>query len=129
MTKAKKEIQKSQRQDHWVVPRIMSDNLALDASLWLGGVIFFANLLMSFGILDPNAIRDKELYSKLELVLPAVGFGLVRVMSDYFSWRLDKYFQQLKIEICKKIELETMIPAISLFFFGTLSYVAVVNIL
>ena len=127
--KARKEIRKAQHENRWVLPQIISDKLPLDMSLVLSAALFFSDLLMCFGALDNNAINNKEMYHKLQFILPIIGFGLVPGMSGYFSRRLENYFKKIDIKFCKHVDSETMIPIISLFFFGMLSYVAAVNIL
>lgn len=122
-----KDVKKSKLYDKWTIPRIMSDKSILDVSLWLGGgVLFFAELVMSFGALDHNAIVNKMMYSQLELELPILGFVCIPIVSGYYNVHLDNYLKKLGITL-EKIDSETMIPVLTTIFFITLSYVAIVN--
>lgn len=121
------DIKKAKLHDKWIVPRIMSDKAMLDMLLWLGGgVLFFAELGMSFGALDHNAIANKITYSQLELEIPILGFVCIPIVSGYYNVRLDNYLKKLGIKL-EKIDSETTIPLLTTTFFITLSYVAVVN--
>lgn len=123
------DIKKAKLDDKWVMPRIMSDKMVLDMLLWLGGgVLFFAELMMSFGALDHNAIANKITYSQLELELPILGFVCIPIVSGYYNMHIDNYLQKLGIKL-EKIDSETMIPLLTTTFFITLIYVAAVNIL
>jgi len=103
----------------------MSNKLVVDTTLWLSAVLFFAGLALSFGALDEKAIANKEKYSQLQLILPMLGFVFLPAVAHYYFMDLDMYLLKHGIKLCKKIDLETMIPVITLFFFITLSYVAV----
>ncbi|MHB8546469.1 MAG: hypothetical protein ACYDAJ_06855 [Nitrosotalea sp.] len=107
----------------------MSDKVMLDMLLWVGGgVLFFAELGMSFGALDHSAIANKTTYSQLELEIPILGFVCIPIVSGYYNAHLDNYLKKLEIKL-EKIDSEIMIPLLSMTFFITLSYIAVVNIL
>jgi fructose-specific phosphotransferase system IIC component len=107
----------------------MSDKAILDVLLWLGGgVLFFAELMMSFGALDHNAIANKITYSQLELEIPILGFVCIPIVSGYYTMRLDNYLKKLGIKL-EKIDSEIIIPLLTTTFFITLSYVAIKNIL
>ncbi|MFZ0184324.1 MAG: hypothetical protein WBV92_09080 [Nitrosotalea sp.] len=122
-----KDIKKAKLHDKWVVPRIMSDKVVLDMLLWLGGgVLFFAELMMSFGALDHNAIANKMTYSQLESELPILGFVCIPLISTYYNMRLDNYLKKLEIKL-EKINSETIGPLLIMTFFMTLSYVATQN--
>jgi hypothetical protein len=127
MYKKINDIKKAQLHDKWVVARIMSDKSVFDMSLWLGGgVLFFADLMMSFGALYPKAIVDPTLYHQLELELPILGFVCIPIVSGYYTMRLDNHFKKLEIKL-EKIDSEIMIPLLTTIFFITLSYIAIVN--
>jgi len=125
--KKNKEIKEAQHHDKLVVPQIMLNKVALDISLWVGGgVLFFADLMMSFGALDHHAIRNMATYSQLEWELPILGFVCIPIMSGYYTMCINNYFKKLEIKL-EKIDSETIIPVLTTTFFITLSYVAVVN--
>ncbi|HEX5458096.1 MAG TPA: hypothetical protein VFX64_06895 [Candidatus Nitrosotalea sp.] len=105
----------------------MLNKTALDISLWVGGgVLFFADLMMSFGALDHHAIRNMVAYSQLEWELPILGFVCIPIMSGFYTMRLNDYFKKLEITL-EKIDSEIMIPILTTTFFITLIYVAVVS--
>ena len=126
--KVTRDIRKAKSQDKWMIPLIVSDKVVIDVALWLSAGLFFAGLFMSFGILDHEAINNKEKYSKLQLELPMLGFVFLPAVSSYFFRDLDLYLRKHGIELAK-IDLETMVPIIIMSFFITLIYVAAKNIL
>ena len=125
--KANKEIKEKQAQNRWVVPQIGSRIAVMHVALWLSAVLFFSGLMMSFGTLDPESIANEEKYLQLKLTLPMIGFVLLPAISMYYSMNLDSYLKKQGIEVCKKQDLEIIISAVSLTFFITLSYVAMIN--
>ena len=122
--KVTKDVKKAKSQDKWLAPQFLTYRIVLDISLWLSAVLFFVGLLMSFGVLDHNAIANKEKYSQLQFEIPMLGFIFLPAVSSYYFMQLDNLLQKHNIKLCKKIDPETMIPVISLSFFITLSYVA-----
>ena len=106
--KKNKEIKEAQHHDKLVVPRIVTDKVMLDVSLLLGGgVLFFAELMMSFGALYPSAIVNKALYYQLEWEIAILGFVCIPAISVYYTMRLHNYFKELEIKL-EKINAETL---------------------
>ena len=92
--KANKEIKEKQAQNRWTVPQIGSRIAVMHIALWLSAVLFFSDLMMSFGELDPKAIADEEKYFQLKLTLPMIGFALLPAISKYYSMSLDSYLKK-----------------------------------
>lgn len=124
-----KDIKKAKSHDRWTVPRIMSNKSVLDMSLWLGGgVLFFSDLMMSFGAVYSPTIVNKVTYSQIGLEIPILGFICIPIVRGYYTRMLDNDLKKLDIKL-EKVDLETMVPVLSMTFFITSIYVAAQNIL
>ena len=124
--KANRAIREKQARNRWTIPRIISNKFGMDVALWLSAVLFFSSLTLSFGTLYPESVPDKEKFSHLEMILSIVRFGLLPTISLWYSIDSDSYLKKIGIKLDEKPNLEIMIPIVSLTFFITLSYVAMI---
>lgn len=115
-------IKEKQAQNRWVVPRLMSNRLAMNVALWLSAVLFFVGIMMSFGTLYSPSIVDKEKFFQLQVTLPMIGFVLLPLVSMYYSMDFQSYLK--KIEINLRTSLDIIVSSTFLAFFIVLSYVA-----
>lgn len=120
-----KEIREKQREDKWAIPRIMTNRMVMNITLWLSGVLFFGGLLMSFGILEPESIPDPQKYSEVRTTIQIIAIGLFAPVL-YYSWEFEKIFQKYEIKSDKKDSAGILISVVVLAFFITLSYVAII---
>lgn len=121
-----KEIKEKQTQNRWTVPRLMTNRLVMNVSIWLSAVLFFSGLMMSFGILYPQSIADQNKFSQLQMMLFLVGLALIPV-SRYYSLDFKSYLTKNGITFHEKVDWEIIMSAIFVTFFVTLSFLSLIN--
>lgn len=103
----------------------MSNRFAMNVALWLSAVLFFVGIMMSFGTLHPTSIVDKDKFFQLRMTLPMIGFGLLPMVSLFYSNDFESYVKKIGIEF-EKPSSEILLISVFLVFFFTLCYVAAV---
>lgn len=125
--KSIKTIQKMRKEDKGLIPRIVSNRLGINIVLWFSAVLFFSGMYVSLGVLYDESVADKEKFNELRLTLLFAGFALTPIVSLFYFMDFKRIINKYNLKLSDDRNYDIIISIVSLTFFITLSYVAILN--